>query len=103
VAGAAFRVLDSVQVLSSPRTFRWIAGLLAVLLFVSGTVVAFHLHKDTRDCSLCIVSHSPAALTSPAVAEVPEPIMLAEPAADPIARTADLTQTHVIRPPPVLA
>jgi hypothetical protein len=103
VAGATFRVLDSLQVLRSPRTFRWLAGLLAVLLFVSGTVVAFHLHKDTRDCSLCIVSHSPAALTSPAVAEVPERIAFPAPAADPIARTADLTQTHVIRPPPVVA
>lgn len=103
MAGAAFRVLDSVLVLSSPRTFRWIAGLLALLLFVSGTVVALHLHKDARDCSLCIVGHSPAVLTPPTVADIPAPIMLAEPAADLIARTTDSTHIHVIRPPPVVA
>jgi len=103
MAGAPFWVLDSIQVLSSPRTFRWLAAVLALLLLMSGTLLAVHHHKETRDCSLCILSHSPAAIANPAIAHSPEPSALPEPAADPVARTFELIRDHVIRPPPVVA
>lgn len=103
MAEAAFRMLDLMQVLSSLPSSRWLAALLAICFFASGTLVAIHLHKETRDCTVCVVSHSPAALVSAVIPEPPEHAVLAEVVADPVARTIDLTRVHVIRPPPVVA
>ena len=77
--------------------------MLVLLLCISGTLVAVHHHKDTRECSLCILSHTPAVTATPPIANVPEPSALPEPTAEPVTPTLDLTRDHVIRPPPVVA
>jgi hypothetical protein len=83
----------------------------AVLILIAGLgfVESVHLHEDLAPsgaarshCALCVLSHSPAAITAARSAPVPVLDYVSLQSAEPQLRSRLLVRSLSIRPPPSL-